>query len=70
VIARNPLSQWMGTQQVTPLESYTLLLPSAGGEAALPGQYGYYYWPKGPSVPTRLGVLKVQAKAATVPGAP
>ncbi len=36
VIALNPQSQWLGTQQVTPLESYNLLLPEAGGVAGWP----------------------------------
>ncbi len=55
VIAVNPQSQWLGTQQVTPIESYNLLLPSAGGVAKLPGEYTYYYYPTG----TPLGTLVV-----------
>ncbi|MBL4660585.1 MAG: hypothetical protein JKY19_09525 [Alcanivoracaceae bacterium] len=57
VIASNPQSQWLGTQQVTPFESYTLLLPSAGGVDKVAGDYDYYYYPKGPTV--KLGTLSV-----------
>ena len=59
LIAPNPQSQWLGTQQVTPLETYNLLLPQAGGVAKLPAEYGFYYYPRGPA--TRLGTLKVVA---------
>ena len=47
-IGDNPLTQFMGTQQVTPLESYNLVLPHAGGVEKVPGTYGFYYYPKGP----------------------
>ncbi len=70
VIGRNPLTQWLGTQQVTPLESYTLLLPSAGGAEKVPGSYGFYYYPNGPGTATRLGVLTVVPAAAMSSGAP
>ncbi len=58
IIAQNPQAQWMGTQQVTPLESYNLLLPSAGGDKKVTGNYDFYYYPKGPDV--KLGTLKVE----------
>ena len=48
VIGHNPLTQILGTQQVTPLESYNLVLPKAGGEKAEPGNYAFYYYPQGP----------------------
>lgn len=57
VIANNPVTQWMGTQQVTPRESYNLLLPMAGGEDKVPGTYAFYYYPTGPVPP--LGTLTV-----------
>ncbi len=57
VIGLNRESQWMGTQQVTPFESYTLLLPSAGGVDELEGEYDYYYYPQGPTV--KLGTISV-----------
>ena len=59
VIGDNPLSQTLGSQQVTPLESYNLVLPQAGGVDRVPGIYGFYYYPNGPSEKTRLGVLVV-----------
>ena len=58
VIGPNPKSQWLGTQQVTPLESYNLLLPSAGGAHKLKGRYDFYYYPQGPSA--KLGSLTVK----------
>lgn len=57
VIGSNPESQWLGTQQVTPFESYTLLLPSAGGIDRLVGDYDYYYYPNGPT--EKLGTISV-----------
>ncbi|WP_196138409.1 hypothetical protein [Aliikangiella sp. G2MR2-5] len=60
VIANNPVSQWMGTQQVTPIETYNMLLPSAGGEEGLQGDYAFYYYPKGPYSTNVLGTLKVR----------
>lgn len=48
VIGNNPLTQWMGTQQITVLESYNLVLPKAGGAKKTPGDYGFYYYPFGP----------------------
>lgn len=59
-IALNPLTQWLGTQQVTPLESYNLVLPQAGGPGKLPADYRFYYYPNGPAATsTLLGTLKV-----------
>ena len=55
VIADNGISQTMGTQQVTSLESYNLLIPSAGGLAQTIGEYKFYYYPTG----TAIGVLNV-----------
>ena len=57
VIGLNPETQWLGTQQVTPFESYTLLLPSAGGVDKVAGDYDFYYYPNGPTV--KLGTLFV-----------
>ena len=57
VIGENPETQWLGTQQVTPFESYTLLLPSAGGVDKVAGDYDFYYYPQGPTV--KLGTLFV-----------
>jgi hypothetical protein len=57
VIGRNPLTQWMGTQQVRALESYNLVLPRAGGAKAIPGSYDFYYYPK--SINPTLGTLTV-----------
>ena len=44
VIQFSDVSQTMGTQQVTAMESYNMLLRSAGGEEKLPGIYNYYYY--------------------------
>jgi hypothetical protein len=55
VIADNGISQTMGTQQVTSLESYNLLISSAGGVAQTIGEYKFYYYPTG----TAIGVLNV-----------
>ena len=44
-IGNNPLTQQMGTQQVTPLEAYNIVLPSAGGSYKTPGTYEFYYFP-------------------------
>ncbi len=57
VIGNDPLSQAMGTQQVTSLESYNLVLPSAGGAHKQPGSYKFFYYPSG----NALGVLNVKA---------
>ena len=61
-IGENLLTQFMGTQQVTPLESYNMVLEHAGGaETGTQGsyqEYDYYYYPKGPDA--KLGTLKVQ----------
>lgn len=58
VIAGNPVTQTMGTQQVTSLESYNLLLESAGGVAKTTGEFDFYYYPAGPGA-TKLGTLTV-----------
>ncbi|MEM7258070.1 MAG: hypothetical protein AAF404_11860, partial [Pseudomonadota bacterium] len=58
VIGLNTASQTMGTQQVTPLESYNLLIESAGGESRQEGDYAFYYYPQGPDA--QLGKLVVQ----------
>ncbi len=58
-IGANPLSQTLGSQQITPLESYNLVLPQAGGVDRVPGTYGFYYYPRGPGKKTRLGELTV-----------
>ncbi len=55
VIGSNPLSQAMGTQQVTPLETYNLVLPSAGGVNRKLGSYKFFYYPTG----NALGTLQV-----------
>ena len=55
MIGNNPVSQAMGTQQVTTLETYNLVLPSAGGVYETPGTYEFFYYPTG--VP--LGTLEV-----------
>ena len=55
VIGNNPETQAMGTQQVTSLESYNLVLPSAGGVHKQPGNYNFFYYPTG----NPLGTLKV-----------
>lgn len=55
VIGNNRLSQAMGTQQVTPLETYNLVLPSAGGVNKTPGSYTFFYYPEGDA----LGTLTV-----------
>ncbi|MGJ8677370.1 MAG: hypothetical protein ACSHX0_07615 [Akkermansiaceae bacterium] len=55
VIGHNPESQTLGTQQVTSLESYNLVLPSAGGVHKQAGNYTFFYYPKGDA----LGTLKV-----------
>ena len=55
VIGNNPESQAMGTQQVTSLESYNLVLPSAGGEHKQAGSYSFFYYPTG----TPIGNLTV-----------
>jgi hypothetical protein len=59
VIEYNEVSQTMGSQQVTSLESYNMVLTSAGGVEKLPGDYEFYYYPAGPSKKTRLGTLTV-----------
>ncbi len=59
VIGNNPVTQSMGTQQVTSLESYNLVLDSAGGVARTTGKFHFYYYPKGPGETTRLGTLTV-----------
>jgi hypothetical protein len=58
VIGNNRATQIMGTQQVTSLESYNLLIESAGGVAKTAGAYDFYYYPKGPGS-TKLGTLTV-----------
>ena len=45
VIQYNAITQTMGSQQVTSLESYNMVLTSAGGIAKTPGKYAYYYYP-------------------------
>ena len=55
VIGNDPLSQVMGTQQVTTLKSYNFVLPSAGGKHRKPGDYDFFYYPTG----NALGTLKV-----------
>ena len=55
VIGDNKLSQHLGSQQVTTLESYNLILPSAGGKKRQPGDYNFFYYPTG----SPLGTLKV-----------
>jgi hypothetical protein len=57
VIGNNPVTQTMGTQQVTSLESYNLVIDSAGGVKPTAGSYDFYYYPQGPGV--KLGTLKV-----------
>ena len=48
VIGHNPVTQTMGTQQITALESYNLILEKAGGEKEVTGEYDFYFYPKGP----------------------
>jgi hypothetical protein len=57
VIADNRISQTMGSQQVTALEGYNMVIESAGGDAKKAGEYDFYYYPKGP--PAILGTLIV-----------
>jgi len=57
VIADNRISQTMGSQQVTTLESYNMVIESAGGEEKVAGNYDYYYYPNG--APAILGTLIV-----------
>lgn len=52
VIATNSISQTLGTQQVTSLESYNLLIQSAGGVAQTAGRYEFYYYPTGKAIGT------------------
>jgi len=61
VIGDNPLTQTMGTQQVTSLESYNLVIDSAGGVAQTTGEFDFYYYPKGPGK-TKLGTLTVTSQ--------
>jgi hypothetical protein len=41
-IGSNPLSQWLGFQQVSPYQSANLVLESAGGPFHVPGDYLYH----------------------------
>lgn len=41
-IGDNPLSQWLGSQQMTQYEAYNMVLPSAGGEFQIPGDYLFH----------------------------
>lgn len=59
VIGDNIESQTLGTQQVTSLESYNLLIESAGGVKRTLGTYAFYYYPKGPTEKNTLGTLTV-----------
>ncbi|GAB4198860.1 MAG: hypothetical protein Tsb002_34040 [Wenzhouxiangellaceae bacterium] len=56
-IGDNPWSQTLGTQFVTPTESYNLVFPSAGGVDRVPGNYDFYYYPVGPTA--KLGTITV-----------
>ncbi len=58
VISNNPITQTMGTQQVTSIESYNLVIDSAGGVAKTTGEFDFYYYPNGPGT-TKLGTLTV-----------
>jgi hypothetical protein len=42
VIGSNPLSQWLGFQQVSPYQGVNLVLESAGGTFHVPGDYLYH----------------------------
>ncbi len=59
VIGKNPLSQTLGTQQIASIESYNMVLPSAGGVDRVTGKYDIYYYPKGPG--SAIGSLTVTA---------
>jgi hypothetical protein len=56
IIGNNALSQWFGTQTISPYENLNVVLPQAGGKARVPGDYLYSTYQQANVIGTRRGL--------------